>query len=106
MFLLVYSGNSSKFVDFRRPSKIGVAFPDGSSQDIDLADTRTSSRSSVSKDGIDSLRIEVLDTNGPDDGPHLHLGARVQQEDLGRPRGDLAADAQGLQHQRVLAALA
>ena len=69
MFVLVYSGNSAKFVDFRRPSKIQIVFPDGTTQDIDLADTKDKQSFAVSKDGIDSLQIRILDTNGPDSAP-------------------------------------
>jgi hypothetical protein len=69
MFLLVYAGNSSKFVDFRRPSKIEVVFPDGTSQTLDLADTKDKQSFAVSKDGIDSLQIRILDTNGPESAP-------------------------------------
>jgi len=69
MFLLVYSGSSSKFVDLRRPSKIEVDFPDGTSQVLDLADTKDKQSFAVSKDGIDSLKIRILDTNGPDSAP-------------------------------------
>jgi hypothetical protein len=69
MFVLVYPGNSAKFVDFRRPSKLELDFPDGSSQVIDLADTKDKQSFSVTKDGIDSLVIKILDTNGPDTAP-------------------------------------
>jgi hypothetical protein len=69
MFVLVYPGNSANFVAFRRPSKIEIDFPDGTSQTIDLQDTKDKQSFSVSKDGISSLTIKVIDTNGPDAAP-------------------------------------
>jgi hypothetical protein len=69
MFVLVYPGNSAKFVDFQRPSKLEIDFPDGTSQVIELADTKDKQSFAVAKDGIDSLVIKVLDTNGPATAP-------------------------------------
>jgi len=69
MFLIVYPGNSQKFVDFRRPSKIEVVFPDGSTKVIDLVDDKKKQPFEVTKDGISSLVIRVLETNGPEGAP-------------------------------------
>ena len=38
MFVIVHTGNSQKLVDFRRPIKIELDFPDGTSKTIDLED--------------------------------------------------------------------
>jgi hypothetical protein len=69
MFVLVYPGNSANFVDLQRPATLRITFPDKTFQDINLADTKDKQSFPVSKDGIDSLTITVLDTNGPATAP-------------------------------------
>jgi hypothetical protein len=69
MFLIVFPGNATEFKAFRRPSKIEVVFPDGTSQTVDLAETKDKQPFPISKDGIDSLQIRILETTGPDTAP-------------------------------------
>ena len=69
MFFIIHNGSAENFVDFRRPSKVELVFPDGSSQVLDLEDVHELRSFEMSANGIDSLTIKVLAFEGPPDQP-------------------------------------
>jgi ribosomal protein L40E len=68
-WVIVRTGNSAAFADMRRPSALELVFPGGSTQRIDLEDTKEPQTFEVSASDIASLVIRVVDTNGPESTP-------------------------------------
>lgn len=62
--LVVYSGAKEKFTETRRPAKLQLTFPDGTSTVLDLKDDNAKQTITVDKSGIDQLEITVLDAYG------------------------------------------
>jgi hypothetical protein len=63
MFLLINIGPQKDFVDYRRPSKIEVVFPDGTSKVLTLEDKPELQSFEMGVNGIDKLTIKILDSN-------------------------------------------
>jgi ribosomal protein L40E len=67
--LIVHAGAADKFTDTRRPSKLQLTFPDGTTTVIDLEDDNKAQTINVDKSGIDGFTLEVLSSYGPTSAP-------------------------------------
>jgi hypothetical protein len=67
--LYVHNGTAENYTDFRRPTKLQVVLPGGSTTDISLADDHKVQQFDVSANGLATLEIRILETTGPTDQP-------------------------------------
>jgi hypothetical protein len=67
--VIVHSGAADTFVDLRRPSKLELSFPDGSSTTLTLKDEHDPQTFDLSASKVDSVKISILETNGPANAP-------------------------------------
>ena len=68
-WVIVKTGNTQDFSKFRRPVELTLVFPDGSSQVLNLADTKDDQVFEVKKDDLESVLVQVADIRGPEDQP-------------------------------------
>jgi hypothetical protein len=62
--LIMYSGASDKFTETRRPARIQLTFPDGTTTELELKDDNAEQSITVEKNGIDAFELKVLETYG------------------------------------------
>jgi hypothetical protein len=67
--LYVHNGTAENYTDFRRPTKIQVVIPGGSTTDISLVDDHKVQQFDVSASGLTTLEVRILETTGPTDQP-------------------------------------
>lgn len=67
--VILHLGNADKFVDLRRPAKIELDFPDGTSATITPQDVHDSQTFTLEAKGVDTVTIKILATNGPASAP-------------------------------------
>ena len=67
--VIVHPGNSDAFVDLRRPSALEFVLPDGSTKRVDLEDVKDPQTFDLGVNGVETLVIRVVDTNGPEVAP-------------------------------------
>jgi hypothetical protein len=68
-WVIVKTGNTQDFANFRRPVELTLEFPDGSEQVLALADTKDDQVFEVKKDDIESVTVQVAELRGPEDKP-------------------------------------
>jgi hypothetical protein len=67
--VIVYSGSAAKFVDLRRPSALEFVLPDGSTQRVELLDTKDKQTISLSGNDVKQVVVRIVATYGPEDAP-------------------------------------
>jgi hypothetical protein len=67
--VILHLGNSDKFVDLRRPAKLELDFPDGTTATISPQDVHDSQTFDLGASGVDTVTIRILATNGPSGAP-------------------------------------
>ena len=63
--IIVHNGSAPGFIDQRRPSRLRLTFPDGSSKEIDLVDDHKPHDFDLTANAVDAVTIDVIATNGP-----------------------------------------
>jgi hypothetical protein len=67
--IIIHSGAGKDFVDYRRPSKLELRFPDGTTTTLELDDINKAQDLRFDAGGVDEVVVRVAETNGPADAP-------------------------------------